>query len=93
MLLLSEITHQSDTRVLDRSLHGLTYLNFGLALLIACIDNIIIDGLTRGFVWALKSIGNILRQLVAGKIQDYLWWTLLGAAGLFIYVINSSGKS
>ncbi len=93
MLLLSEISHKSDTRVLDRSLHGLTYLNFGLALLIAWIDSTIIDGLTRGFAWALKSIGNILRQLVAGKIQDYLWWTLLGAAGLFIYIINSAGKS
>ena len=84
VLILAEVSNRTDIQILDRGLHFIAYVQFGFALLMAWLDRVILDGVTDGLGWLTKSIGNLLRQFVAGKIQDYIWWTLLAVMILIV---------
>jgi NADH-quinone oxidoreductase subunit L len=81
----SELAHFFDRQILDRGIRVLVYLKFSLALIIAWFDRVIVDGLVQGGWWMIRLIGNLIRKLVAGKIQDYLWWTILALIILLIW--------
>lgn len=84
ILFATDITQQIDDRIINKTIHGFVYANFSIALLIRWLDKNLIDGLIRLIVLLIKSIGNFFRQFVAGKIQDYIWWTIVTLILLFI---------
>jgi len=82
--LLSSFTHWIDRKVIDKIIHGLTYLQVGLAHITGWSDRYIIDGIVNGVAHSSKGIGLITRSLANGKIQSYLLWAL---AGLLIFIL------
>lgn len=84
LLFTAQITDRIDNKIIDRGIHGFVYVNFSIALLIRWFDIGWIDGLVRFFGKLIWTIGNGLRQFVAGKIQGYIWWTLVTLVILFI---------
>lgn len=77
ILSLASVSEKIDRKIIDRGIHAVGYLGFGFALLIGWFDKNIMDGLANLMAWLSKSVGNLLRQFVSGKIQNYIWWTLL----------------
>ena len=84
VLLFARTANWADAKILDKLIHGIVYSNFLIALIIRWLDINLVDGLARIFSSTIKSIGNLLRRFVAGKIQGYIWWTVVTLAILFI---------
>lgn len=87
VLALSQITTQAD-QYIDRGIHVFAYLQVGSSLIIGWIDQNIVDGFSHAVAWISKSIGNMFRSLVTGKIQDYIWWTVIALVVLLFIIIN-----
>ena len=85
LLFATHVTNQFDNRIIDKGIHGITYANFSIALLVRWFDKNLIDGTVKLCGWLIKLLGNTLRQFVAGKIQSYIWWTLVALIILFIF--------
>jgi len=81
---MADTSRRFDALVLDKGLHGIAYINFSIALFTRWFDENIIDGITDFIAYISKLIGNLLRQFVAGKIQSYIWWTVLAVIILFM---------
>ena len=84
ILVLAQASQKSDTLILDRGIRSLTYLTFSISLLAAWFDKMVVDGLARAVGWCAKLIGNLIRQLVTGKIQGYVVWTVLALIALLL---------
>lgn len=86
ILYLSTITQRTDHKILDKGIHGFVYLNLSIALLVKWIDENLVDGFVRLITWLVRAVGSILRQFVSGRIQSYIWWTLVAMVIFFILV-------
>jgi NADH-quinone oxidoreductase subunit L len=82
--LLSTFAHWIDRKVIDKIIHGLTYLQVSLAHVTGWSDRYLVDGLVNGVAWSAKGLGSMTRSLANGKIQSYLLWSL---AGLVIFIL------
>jgi NADH-quinone oxidoreductase subunit L len=80
---LAQFTTVCD-RQLDRCLHFTVYTHVFTAKLTAWFDWFFIDGAVRALAWCTKQTGQIMRQLVTGRIQDYIWWTVLAVIMLIL---------
>jgi len=81
---LSGFAHWIDRKVIDRILHGFTYLQVSIAHIVGWSDRYLVDGLVNGIAYSAKGIGTITRSMANGKIQSYLLWAL---AGLLIFIL------
>jgi NADH-quinone oxidoreductase subunit L len=81
---LSDFAHQIDRKVIDKIIHGLTYLQITMAHITGWSDRYLVDGLVNGAAYSAKGIGLLTRSLANGKIQSYLLWAL---AGLLIFIL------
>jgi NADH-quinone oxidoreductase subunit L len=81
---LSTLSHWIDRKVIDKVIHGLTYLQVSLAHITGWSDRYIVDGLVSGVAYSAKGIGLLTRSLANGKIQSYMLWAL---AGLLIFIL------
>jgi NADH-quinone oxidoreductase subunit L len=81
---LSDLAHQIDRKVIDKIIHGLTYLQVVLAHITGWSDRHVVDGLVNGVAYSAKGIGLLTRSFANGKIQSYLLWAL---AGLLIFIL------
>lgn len=81
---VADFSHQVDRNVIDKIIHGLTYLQVILAHISGWSDRHLVDGLVNGVAYSAKGIGLLTRSLANGKIQSYLLWAL---AGLLIFIL------
>lgn len=82
----SALTLKGDARILDWTLHQLTYLTTAIAHLTSWFDRFIIDKIfVDGAGWMAKIIGALARSVVMGKVQYYLIWAL---ALFLIFVLS-----
>jgi len=81
---LAFYSHWIDRKVIDKIIHGLTYLQVALAHITGWSDKYIVDGAVNGIAHSAKGIGLLTRSLANGKIQSYLLWAL---AGLLIFIL------
>lgn len=81
---LTTLSHWIDRKVIDKIIHGLTYLQVGIAHITGWSDRYLIDGVVNGVAYSAKGIGSLTRSLANGKIQSYLLWAL---AGLLIFIL------
>ncbi len=82
--LLADFAHQIDRKVIDKIIHGLTYLQVTLAHISGWSDRNLVDGLVNGVAYSAKGIGLLTRSFANGKIQSYLLWAM---AGLLIFIL------
>jgi NADH-quinone oxidoreductase subunit L len=87
VLALSQITTQTDVQI-DNAIHATAYLKVAFAHFIAWTDQTIVDGLVHGLAYIAKAFGNLFRRLVTGKIQDYIWWTVIALVVLLVIIIT-----
>lgn len=81
---LTVLSHWIDRKVIDKMIHGLTYLQVGIAHITGWSDRYLVDGVVNGVAYSAKGIGALTRSLANGKIQSYLLWAL---AGLLIFIL------
>lgn len=81
---VSDFAHVIDRKVIDKIIHGLTYLQVTMAHIAGWSDRHLVDGLVNGVAYSAKGIGTLTRSLANGKIQSYLLWAL---AGLLIFIL------
>ncbi len=81
---LTTLSHWIDRKVIDKIIHGLTYLQVGIAHITGWSDRYLVDGVVHGVAYSAKGIGSLTRSLANGKIQSYLLWAL---AGLLIFIL------
>ena len=86
VLYLSTVANQTDSKIIDKGIHGFIYLNLAIALLVKWMDENLIDGVVRLVTWLVRAVGSIFRQFVSGRIQGYIWWTLVAMVIFFILV-------
>lgn len=84
VLALSQVTARADYQI-DRSINLIVYAKVSAAHIIAWVDQNIVDGTVHGLAWLTKTLGNIFRKLVTGKIQDYIWWTILALIVILLW--------
>lgn len=87
VLALSRMTTRTDEEI-NRGIHVFAYVQVGLSLLVAWVDRNLVDGFVHALAWMSKSVGNLFRTLVTGKIQDYIWWTVIALVILLAIIIN-----
>lgn len=81
---LSTLSHWIDRKVIDKVIHGLTYLQVSLAHIAGLSDRYLVDGFVSGVAHSAKGIGLLTRSLANGKIQSYMLWAL---ASLLIFIL------
>lgn len=81
---LSVFSHWIDLKVIDKLIHGFTYLQVSIAWLAGWSDRHLIDGLVNSVAYSAKGIGSMTRSVANGKIQSYLLWAL---ASLVIFIL------
>lgn len=81
---LATFSHWIDRKVIDKVIHGLTYLQVSLAHITGWSDRYLVDGFVSGVAYSAKGIGMLTRSLANGKIQSYMLWAL---AGLLIFIL------
>ena len=84
VLRLSIFSHWIDRKVIDKIIHGFTYLQVSIAYVAGWTDRMLVDGLVHGVAYSAKGVGSLTRGLANGKIQSYLLWAL---AGLLIFIL------
>lgn len=87
VLALALITTRADKQI-DRSIHVIAYVQVGFSLFMGWIDRNIVDGFGHAVAWISKAVGSLFRTLVTGKIQDYIWWTVITLVVLLVIIIN-----
>lgn len=88
VLYLSSVAQQVDVKIIDKGIHGFVYLNLSIALLVKWMDQNLLDGLVRLGTGLVRGVGSIFRQFVSGKIQGYIWWTLVAMVIFYILLVK-----
>lgn len=81
---LTTLSHWIDRKVIDKIIHGLTYLQVGIGHVTGWSDRYLVDSVVNGVAYSAKGIGSLTRSIANGKIQSYLIWAL---AGLLIFIL------
>lgn len=81
---VSQITERVDQKLIDSTIHRLTFITVSLAHVAHWLDRMVVDKfLVEGFAHIARFFGWMARSLVGGKVQYYLLWAL---ALLLIYM-------
>jgi len=81
---LSTLVFWTDRSVIDGLIHLVTKLYVSLAKLCAWTDRYVIDGFLNLVVALVEGVGNFARRFQGGKLQYYLFSTLVIILALFI---------
>lgn len=73
-----------DKKWIDKSIHGVAYLQVAFAHMVSWSDSRLVDGVVNGVSYSTRGFGAITRSVVNGKIQSYLLWAM---AGLVIFIV------
>ncbi|SOE20939.1 NADH dehydrogenase subunit L [Spirosomataceae bacterium TFI 002] len=74
---LSGLAYKFDSIVLDGFVNAIAYLSVQLAAITAWFDRKVVDGIVNGVSYQINKIGDRLRRLQSGKLQEYLIATVL----------------
>ncbi|HYG03153.1 MAG TPA: NADH-quinone oxidoreductase subunit L [Chryseosolibacter sp.] len=84
---ISRVSRNIDTRLLDKSIHAVTYAHVTAGHVITWTDRYILDGFVHFTAGAISGVGRIFRSFQGGKIQLYIFWSMLA---IIIFLIWSS---
>lgn len=73
---------------IDRVIHGGAYAQVTLAHVTAWFDSFILDGIVNGMAGLSRWIGSVTRSFQGGKIQVYIFWSLLSIIIFLIWTLN-----
>jgi NADH-quinone oxidoreductase subunit L len=83
----ASVTASIDRRI-DRVIHGSAYAQVTLAHVTAWFDSFILDGIVNGMAGLSRWIGSVTRSFQGGKIQVYIFWSLLSIIIFLIWTLN-----
>lgn len=83
---IASVAHATDKRIIDGAVHFAAWCGRSGAWLAGKMDASGVDGAVDGIGWLMMRFGQGVRNLVTGRIQDYLRYTVIGMAVLFILV-------
>jgi NADH-quinone oxidoreductase subunit L len=75
-------------RTIDRVIHGSAYAQVTLAHITAWFDSFILDGIINGMAGLSRWIGSVTRSFQGGKIQVYIFWSVLSIIIFLIWTLN-----
>jgi NADH-quinone oxidoreductase subunit L len=84
---LALLTEKFDRRWIDGFLHYLAYGQVTLAHLTGFFDRVIIDGSVNGMAALVRTIGSFTRSFQGGKIQLYIFWSVLAIIIFLIWTL------
>ncbi|MCD9019545.1 NADH-quinone oxidoreductase subunit 5 family protein [Parachryseolinea silvisoli] len=87
VLALAFFTEKIDRRWIDGFLHFTAYGHVTLAYLTGWFDRVIIDGSVNGMAWLVRTIGSFTRSFQGGKIQLYIFWSVLAIIIFLIWTL------
>lgn len=73
---------------IDRVIHGGAYAQVTLAHITAWLDSFILDGIVNGMAGLSRWLGSVTRSFQGGKIQVYIFWSLLSIIIFLIWTLN-----
>ncbi len=76
-LLVGQVGHWIDRRVIDGLLHIFATTGVIVAHIIAWLDRALVDGLVQASASGIQRLGNLVRSVQTGRIQTYLVASLL----------------
>jgi NADH-quinone oxidoreductase subunit L len=83
----ASVTASIDSKI-DRVIHGSAYAQVTLAHVTAWFDSFILDGIVNGMAGLSRWIGSVTRSFQGGKIQVYIFWSLLSIIIFLIWTLN-----
>jgi NADH-quinone oxidoreductase subunit L len=86
--LAANATLFTDKKIIDKFIHGSAYAHVTLAHVTGWFDKFIIDGLVNMFAAFARWIGSFTRSFQGGKIQLYIFWSVLGIIIFLIWSLN-----
>lgn len=87
VLALAFFTERIDRRYIDGFLHYVAYSQVTLAHLTGFFDRVIIDGTVNGMAALIRTIGSFTRSFQGGKIQLYIFWSVLAIIIFLIWTL------
>jgi NADH-quinone oxidoreductase subunit L len=87
VLALAFFTEKIDRRYIDGFLHYVAYGQVTLAHLTGFFDRVIIDGAVNGMAALVRTIGSFTRSFQGGKIQLYIFWSVLAIIIFLIWTL------
>jgi NADH-quinone oxidoreductase subunit L len=78
----------TDKKIIDKLLHGSAYAHVTLAHITGWFDKFIVDGVVSLFAAFARWIGSFTRSFQGGKIQLYIFWSVLGIIIFLIWSLN-----
>lgn len=87
VLALAFFTEKIDRRWIDGFVHFTAYGHVTLAYLTGWFDRVIIDGTVNGMAWLVRTIGSFTRSFQGGKIQLYVFWSVLTIIIFLIWIL------
>lgn len=85
---VSRLTHYIDNRILNRSLHAVAYVHVTAGHVISWTDRYILDGIVDFIVMLIATTGRFFRAFQSGKIQLYIFWSMLAIIIFLIWSLN-----
>jgi NADH-quinone oxidoreductase subunit L len=85
----ADLTITIDRALLDRLIHLIAYAQVSLAHVIGWFDKRIVDGLVDAAGVVSHGLGNLTRSVQGGKIQLYIFWSVLGLLIFLFFTFNT----
>lgn len=85
---ISQFTEKVDLKGIDGIIHTLAYAQVTLAHAAGWVDNYIVNGSVNGIARLAGSLGSFTRSFQGGKIQLYIFWTLLAIIIFLIWMLK-----
>jgi NADH-quinone oxidoreductase subunit L len=74
----SLLMERIDRKWIEGFIHYTVYIQVTFAHVIAWVDRFIVDGIVQGISRAADALGKLTRSFQSGKIQLYVFWSVLG---------------
>ncbi|MBT1687730.1 NADH-quinone oxidoreductase subunit 5 family protein [Dawidia soli] len=84
---LALLTEKIDRRWIDGFLHYVAYGQVTLAHLTGWFDRVIIDGTVNALAALVRTVGSFTRSFQGGKIQLYIFWSVLAIIIFLIWTL------
>jgi NADH-quinone oxidoreductase subunit L len=67
-----------DQKIIDKSLHGIVYVQVAISFFISWVDKIFVDGLLKMAATIVGAAGRLTKSFQGGNIQLYIFWSVFG---------------
>jgi NADH-quinone oxidoreductase subunit L len=75
---IGNITYYMDQKIIDKSLHGIVYVQVAISFFISWVDKIFVDGLVKMAATIVGAAGRLTKSFQGGNIQLYIFWSVFG---------------